>query len=342
MRLLALVVLAQLAALTTPHAVTRIVGHVTEAADLGTFNGKETYPTAINNRGDIVGLVRNATGNTYDAFLWTSRFGYERLMNNPHGSFPYDINARGEVVGYAGKCEVTPTSTSCGAQGFVWSRRAGLRDLGSFIPTAINDRGDMVGSCPTGACVMRDGAITRLISNNEMNTWATAINAKGDVVGIFEEDLDWGPWRALFWPRNGGVIDLGAAIANDINDRRTIVGRSQEPITEGEEGVPSIARVWTQDGAADLIGNDAISVNAREWVLVNAYGQYASVWNFRTKARVILNSSYGRSTIGLDMNDRGDVVGLADSGAHTEYGFPIEHVVIWRVTSQDMKAPRGR
>ena len=39
----------------------------------------------MNDRGDIVGYVRNAAGNSYDAFLWTRRRGYERIIDNPEG-----------------------------------------------------------------------------------------------------------------------------------------------------------------------------------------------------------------------------------------------------------------
>lgn len=341
MRRFAFVVLAQLAAVTTSHAGAPAVAHITEAADLGTFNGVDTVPTAINNRGELVGFVRNATGNTYDAFLWTPRFGYERIMTNPEGSFAYGINARGEVVGAAGKCEVTPTSTSCFYQGFVWSRSAGLRDLGSFIPLAINDRGDMAGVCPTGACVRRDGAVTPLVSNYEFQTRATGINARGDVVGEFEADFEWGPWIGLFWPREGGFIELGAGNPIDINKRGTIVGRLSEG--QPEEEFEHSARIWTADGEiSPPEADEAVSVNERGLVLLNIWGQHGLAWNPSTDARIILNSSLNGTTYAIDMNDRGEIVGLADSGAQDEHGLAIQHVVIWRLGKQDKKASRAQ
>ena len=321
---------ALFAVITSSTAAAPLARRIIEAVDLGTFGGVQTAPAAINNRGDIAGFVRNATGNSYDAFIWTRRNGYERIIDNPEGSFALGINDRGDVVGHQRTCLVEPNGTSCGFVGFLWNRRDGVRDLGSFFPNAINNRREMAGSCgDTGqACVMRKGVITQLASDAFFAD-GLRINARGDVVGYSSDDIDFGPWRALLWPRQGGVIDLGEGFAYDINDRGTIAGR-RFFLTFDENGDPvghSFARVWTKSGAIEpQTGNLAVAINAQGWVLVNTWGGNAYAWNPRTRARVILNSSFGRATSAIDINDGGDIVGLAETGG----GSP-DHVVIWRL-----------
>ena len=327
MRPIVVALLALLTVVTSSTAAAPLARRLIEAADLGTFGGVQTGPTAMNNRGDIVGYVRNATGNSYDAFLWTSEHGYERIVESLHGAFALGINDRGDVVGNQATCVAGPDGTSCG---FLWNRRDGVRDLGSFFPTAINNRREMAGSCgDTGqACVMRKGVITRLASD-ALFADGLSINARGDVVGYSSDDIDWGPWRALLWPRQGGVIDLGEGYAYDINDRGTIAGR-RFFITFDENGDPvghSFARVWTKTGPIEpRTGNLAAAINAQGWVLVNTWGGNAYVWDPRTRARVTLTSSLGHATYAIDINDRGHIVGLAETG-----GQGPDHVVIWRL-----------
>jgi uncharacterized membrane protein len=311
-------------------AAAPLARRIIEAEDLGTFGGVQTAPSAMNNRGDIVGYVRNAAGNSYDAFLWTRRRGYERIIDNPDGSSALGINDRGDVVGNQGICIVEPNSTSCGFLGFLWSRRDGVRDLGTFYPNAINNRREMAGSCgDTGtACVMRDMTVTPLPSS-QLTADGLSINASGDVVGYSSGDIDWGPWTALLWPRDGGVMNLGEGYAYDINDSGTIAGR-RFFLTFDENGEPvghSFARVWTKAGAIEpRTGNLAVAVNAQGWVLINTWGGTAYAWNPRTRARVTLNSSLGHGTYAIDINGRGDIVGLAETGG----GGP-DHVMIWRL-----------
>lgn len=208
-------------------------------------------------------------------------------------------------------------------------------DLGTFGgvqtgPTAINNRGDMAGNCDTGqACVMRSGVVTRLASSGAFSSDGFSINARGDVVGYSSDDIDWGPWRALLWPRQGGVIDLGEGFAYDINDRGTIAGR-RLVLSFDENGEPvaqSFARVWTETGAIEPgAGNLAVAISAQGWVLVNTWGGNAYAWNPRTRARLTLNSSVGHATYAIDINERGDVVGLAETG-----GRGPDHVVVSRI-----------
>jgi hypothetical protein len=60
-----------------------------------------------------------------------------------------------------------------------------------------------------------------------------------------------------------------------------------------------------------------------------AVGIEAFLWNPRTRTRAFLDSTTGGATIALAINDRGEIVGIADVET------PNEHLVIWRIHGND-------
>ena len=190
------------------------VPRVLQGVDLGTFAGGYTRPSAINNRGEIVGEAVNAAQSMFVAFLWTPRLGFVEIAEN---AAAFDINDRGQVVGTWSPCGA---GEECAHYGFLWTRKEGFRDLGSFIPGSINNKGDMAGHCVHGAgpifqitaCVMRQGVLTDL---GEEGVSAAAINARGDVIGY-----------NVLWRRNGARVDFGDVTLFDMNNRGVIVGQS--------------------------------------------------------------------------------------------------------------------
>ena len=141
-------------------------------------NAGYTVARSINNRGQVVGYARNAAGDQV-AFIWTRRQGFRQIADH---SIAWDINDRGEVVGSTTIC-FDPDEEECQTTGFIWSRHDGLRDLGSFIPFSINDRGDMAGYCDVShvfhACVMQSNAVVAGPENVQLY----AINNRGDAAG---------------------------------------------------------------------------------------------------------------------------------------------------------------
>ena len=68
--------------------------------DLGTLpGGLESQATGINDRGHVVGRSGTA-GGLPQAFLWTAVDGFREISSGSGGSFAFDINNRGQVVGY--------------------------------------------------------------------------------------------------------------------------------------------------------------------------------------------------------------------------------------------------
>jgi probable HAF family extracellular repeat protein len=122
---------------------------------------------AINDRAMIVGSAGER------AALWEN--GMLRILAGTK-SAAVDINNRGQVVGWrtgpAGKVR----------RGFLWENGA-MVDLAGFIPEAINDRGQIVGSCSRRACVWQRGRITKLRDLGYSYPVATGINERQQIVG---------------------------------------------------------------------------------------------------------------------------------------------------------------
>lgn len=153
-----------------PHALLWKGGQV---IDLGNLGGTFTWPTDINNHGQIVGVSEG--GDFSHAFLWQN--GAMTDLGTLPGdvdSTAYAINNHGQVVG-----ESTDAYSS-NPSAVVWQNGV-IADLNSLIPAGsplfllsasdINDRGQIIGSAldiatgrvhaflamPSGATVEREG-----------------------------------------------------------------------------------------------------------------------------------------------------------------------------------------
>ncbi len=126
---------------------------------------------AINDRGVIVGRVGA------QAVLWEN--GKQRKLGTLGGrkSEAVDINQLGQVVGWI------LAKGGNARRGFLW-QNGKMVDLGAgFEPAAINDRGQVVGSCRNDACVWEKGKVTRLDDLGYSDAVATAINERQQIVG---------------------------------------------------------------------------------------------------------------------------------------------------------------
>jgi uncharacterized membrane protein len=292
---------------------------------IGSFGSYQmTVPTAINDRGDIVGYV-SPTGTMagVNAFIWTRESGFELIATD---ALATDINSRGDVTGYSYECFAMPWGGYCIPHGFVWNVRTGFMNLGSFVPTAINNRGDMAGECSTGqalaACAIIKGVRHQWTCDlPECGQIASGINDRGDVVG----------WRAspdfteaMLFPRRGAPVVLGAQTAEDINNAGTIAGRAPTSVW------PSNATLWTRHGIIQAPGAEttvAVAVNARGWAAGIQFGSDgpngAFFWDGRgSTVTPLAPEAFGSEA--TDINDRGQIVGVIQTG-------PFWEVVVWTV-----------
>lgn len=151
-----------------------------------------TVPTAINNRGQIIGECNFA-----------SHFGFG-FLRQPDGEFdafaPQDaclgipqiealaINSRGQITGFYLK-EPCATFIYSGflrePDGTFTSFDAPSSTGQRTIPTAINNRGQIAGYTDHGFLRHPDGSIVIFDVPNAVSTQPTAIDPEGDITGVY-------------------------------------------------------------------------------------------------------------------------------------------------------------
>ena len=224
--------------------------------------GLNSYATAVNDRGEIVGWAENGVVDpTCNAAVQTLQF--RAAMWKPDGTMkelpplPGDstsaataINERGQVVGISGACGIAVGGVSA-AHSVLWEDGVPteIPNLGGHTwntPTAINNQGTVVGfSLPAGQDGTRNfeaflwtqaGGLVRLGKlPGDIRAEALGVNEKNQVVGLSRG----GPhvFRAFLW-QNGVMTDLNCLtvpgsqfliFANDINDRGEISGELFDP-----------------------------------------------------------------------------------------------------------------
>jgi probable HAF family extracellular repeat protein len=218
------------------------VFHMTALPTLGGNNGQAS---AINNRGQIVGMAEDGTvdsscsagtanNRTQLPVLWQN--GRARALPTPvgdPGGFVMWINDHGQAVGYTG---------SCGAMGRAVSwendKVTVLKDLGNgsgAIAYGNNNRGQIVGSVfvtPGGAirypAIWKNGELTTLetLPQGDIAGIATGINDLGQVVGsLWDSNFN---WSHAFIYQDGVLTDLNTLFPKDLNLRATMANKINE------------------------------------------------------------------------------------------------------------------
>ena len=163
-----------------------------EITDLGLIKGYGNV-AAINNQGHVVGWTYPA--DQFVAFIWSPEKGRRPIPPlEGKGSRAYDINDKGQVVGY-----FRESDEKAPARAFIWDEETGVTELGTLGDSAYS--------------------------------YACAVNNKGQVAGTLKTSD--GQWRAFIWDRENGMRELGTlggkSYAGDINEKGQVVGTSQAP-----------------------------------------------------------------------------------------------------------------
>lgn len=199
------------------HAVTWRNGAIYR--DLGLPPGaREAQGAGINDRGDVVGNLTDATTGRIEAFV--HRDGqFTRLQSLPgnYATYAWDINNHGDIVG-----------TSNGGVPVIWKS-------GSTVPTVlpvppgryprsvarINDSGDIIGTTTgiypiaTEAVMWRHGEFVALgVLPTGSESYAYDINNAGVVVGTSTTGSPYG-WHAVTWQVQAAAgADLSLALSD--------------------------------------------------------------------------------------------------------------------------------
>jgi probable HAF family extracellular repeat protein len=247
--------------------------------DLGKLNTREGGVMAINDHGEVVG------GDGH-GFLWTGRDRIDLGTLPPVSvedyttEIAYGINNREQIVGTSGSFGPIFMSGLQFARGVLIENRAARQFTehnSSFIPYAINDRGEIVGLNAYRGFFYANGTLIPLetlshLPNGNLST-ARSLNQQGQVVGWStvgsEPERKFGPLatHAFLWQRHGKsgkMRDLGTlpgwinSYACGINRRGEIIG-SVSDATGGPHGIDTDKTDTDGRAAAFLWRNDKMT-----------------------------------------------------------------------------------
>jgi probable HAF family extracellular repeat protein len=225
--------------------------------DLGTLGGTESYATALNAAGQVVGLSYPPGNPGYHAFLWTPG-GTDGVASNPRmkelpglssgESYALDINDTGQVVGWS---DTGAVDASGSVVDFVlWQNGAttdlGIRDFQPSSRAAISNDGVVVGTGEiystgaTGPFVWQAGhatALSDLLAGPDRSNWvltfANDVNGS-EIVGAGQYMGQSQPFLYIdddgnFLNGGGAIYPLGTlggteAHANAINATGSVAG----------------------------------------------------------------------------------------------------------------------
>ncbi|MEP6730966.1 MAG: hypothetical protein ABJE10_10020 [bacterium] len=227
-----------------------------------TLGGNNSYAAGVNSAGRVVGWaetpVHDPTCNApqvlqFRAVQWEPSTGALRQLPPLLGdssSAATAINARGQVVGISGDCDVAVGRFSA-RHSVIWrdGKPSEIPNLGGeawHTPTAVNEAGDVVGfSNPTGVVGgaflphaflwnAAHGLIDLGLLPGDDNSQAFGINARRQVVGV---SCKGSICRAFLWD-NGVMTNLKSLMgstfadsllsARDINDAGHITGNVRD------------------------------------------------------------------------------------------------------------------
>jgi probable HAF family extracellular repeat protein len=215
---------------------------------LPTLGGNNGEASAINNRGQIVGMAENGnvdptcppntTNNRIQLpVLWENGQAHALpTVNGDPDGFAFWINDRGQVAGYSATCgEATVTAVS-------WKdgTASALPDLGTgALAYSINNQSQIVGTIGSAdgttqyGALWQNGELTNLGTlPGDLAAIASGINDRGQVVGsTWDSNFNWS--HGFIW-QDGVMTDLNtlfpansnlfATMANKINERGQISG----------------------------------------------------------------------------------------------------------------------
>ena len=260
---------SQLAGETWPRAFS---WHNGQMRDLGA-GAQRSAAYAVNNQGVIVGLFDGPA-------RWVD--GVPARLHTPEGLVhgrAVDMDEQGRVVVHGDNRSLSlwvNGDTTDVSSGRLWVHANGMNGNGAVA-------GGAWGTDPYEAVLLQNGAIQSL-GNSRIEAHATAVNDRGDVVGINHKYRP--SWKEGFLRKDGAMVTLGQLGGDylepwDLNERTEVVGWGKNAHDEER------AFVWANGVLAEL--TDLLATPG--WVVlradaINESGQIAAVGvNTTTGAR---------------------------------------------------------
>jgi probable HAF family extracellular repeat protein len=303
--------------------------------DLTPSNSENSWPTAMNELGQIVGIEVNAPG---QGFIWTSEQGIKPIPNlGGLYSNPYDINNLGQVVGISETAENE-------WHAFLWT--PGEEIIMLPIPEeityskayAINDSGQVVGEfqgpgvANAFSWTEEDGMVN-LYRPDDLRSLAVAVNDLGQVLVRYHPNIEPYNMHAFIWSKEGGMVDIGHlggdyTWAIDINDSGQVVGQSKD-----ENGKTTLF-LWSEETGMMPIGDNLLTSNI---AAINNLSQitftgrtpeenslHAYLWTEQDGSQQLDDLMGDDQAFAYAINNRGQVAG------HTLHIEPFEyHATLW-------------
>jgi probable HAF family extracellular repeat protein len=298
------------------------------------------YPLQVNERGQVAGAIRDASGPGLTAAVW-HRGAVTRVAPAGVSALPSAISERGHVVGE----RVEPAAWR--PRPFSWQRGEWVQlvpdeSAGVGLAMDVNRRGQVLGfrsSLDTGAGVVvwHDGEATA--APGEVVGGLTAprgdINDRGQAV-VAVSDGNTGNVVAGVWPVGGPVTRLGTlggatSTARAINERGEVAGAGRT--AAGEEhaflwrggrmtDLGTLGGAWSTP-AAPPGGPSTDPLNERGHVTGTSQTvtgeEHAFLW--RGGEMVDLGTLGGARSMGMALNDRGQVVGRSQTSSGVWHAF---------------------
>ncbi|UCE59897.1 MAG: hypothetical protein JSU63_20935 [Phycisphaerales bacterium] len=180
------------------------------AVNLGSLSSNPSYPSALNDAGQVVGYYYSDTWEKR-AFLYNA--GALTDLGTLGGTEAYarDINNLSQVVGQSNDADGN-------IRAFRWDAGNGMRDLGTLggdtaIAYGINDDAQIVGQAQTDsathAFIYANDTMSDLGTTEYFQSGAFEVSDSGMAVGTY---LAWGYDQQAFISDNGTFIDLGSPL----------------------------------------------------------------------------------------------------------------------------------